>query len=50
MPKIIITVPEAMPTEEIADYVVFVSQQIRETYLGGHVTVDHHWTSEGRLS
>lgn len=47
---ITITVPDDMDTEDIADYVVFVSQQIRETYLSGHVGPDHHWTSEGRIS
>lgn len=48
--RVIITVPDELSTTEIVDYVRAVADQIDQTYLSGHVAVDHHWTSEGRLS
>ena len=50
MKTITITVPDDMPTDSIVEYVEVVAGQIAEGYLSGHVTVDHHWTSEGRIS
>lgn len=49
MKQIIITVPDDMSPDGIADYVDVVAQQIRDAYVSGHITVDHHWISEGRL-
>lgn len=48
--KIVITVPDEMSTQEISNYVRLVANQIEWTNLSGHVAVDHHWTSEGRIS
>lgn len=50
MKQIIITVPDDMEPDRIVEYVQQVADQIDEGYLSGHVGVDHHWTSEGRLS
>lgn len=44
---ITITVPDDMDTEEVADYTLFVSQQIREGFTSGHVAPEHYWESEG---
>lgn len=46
--RITITVPDGMDTEDAADYVLFVSQQLREGYnTSGHVAVSHHWDLVG---
>ena len=45
--RIIVTLPDTTRADAVADYLEQVAQQVRDTYLSGHVGVDHHWESEG---
>jgi hypothetical protein len=47
MARIIITVPDHARVADVADYVEAVADQIDHGYISGHVSAEHHWTSEG---
>lgn len=51
MSKLSITVPDGMPTDEVADYIRTVADQVEGYFTSGHVKPEQHWTTEeGRLS